>query len=38
MKQFLEKLENNLEEAVKGVPPLEVLCTVLAKGWLRYDI
>ena len=32
MKQFLEKLENNLEEAVKGIPSLEVLCTVLAKG------
>ena len=32
MKQFLEKLENNLEEAVKGVPSLEVFCTVLAKG------
>ena len=31
MKQFLEKLENNLEEAVKGAPPLEVL------GTLRYS-
>lgn len=32
MKQFLEKLENNLKEAVKGVAPLQVLlCTVLER-------
>ena len=29
MEQFVRKLEKNLEDAVKGLTPQEVLCTVL---------
>ena len=32
MEQFVETLEKNLEEAVEGLTPMKVLCTVLVRG------
>ena len=32
MEHFVETLEKNLEEAVEGLMPLKVLCTVLVRG------
>ena len=31
MEQFVKELEKNLKDAVKGLTPLKVLCTVLVK-------
>jgi len=31
MEHFVKELEKNLKEAVKGLTPLKVLCTVLVK-------